>query len=84
MELPRKHGIIMQIFGIDWVNDITWKDLLKPLYSGIAARLYLSNFPEEIPSCLPDQARYWVQYYNGDSAARFIERVTAGEHLYGW
>ena len=31
---------VYQVFGIDW-NHVSWSDLLKPLYSGLAAALYI-------------------------------------------
>ena len=33
-----------------------WNDLRKPLYSGLAARLFLLKIPAPIPSTLKDQA----------------------------
>lgn len=38
--------------------------LVKPLYSGLAARLYLVRIPAEIPSNLQSQGWYWKKYYN--------------------
>ena len=60
-----------------------WKDLLKPLYSGIAARLHLGNAEEAIPTTLHGQARYWKRYYNRNSNINdttFITSVTASGH----
>ena len=62
-------------------------DLTKPLYSGIAARLYLGNVAKPIPLTLQGQATYWKLHYNrgGNGTEQdFIDRVTAGERLYGW
>ena len=33
--------------------DCTYKDLDKPFYSALAARLYLPNFPESANQALP-------------------------------
>ena len=49
--------------GIDWTKT-QWQDLEKPLYSGLAARLFLVRFRAPIPSDLPAQAQYWKRYYN--------------------
>ena len=59
---------IMQRFRIDWPN-VQWNDLRKPLYSGIAARLFLSNIPAPIPYDIPGQAAYWKRYYNTGAGA---------------
>ena len=42
------------------------EDLRKPLYSGLAARLKLSNIEDGIPlsSNLEAQGQYWKNYYN--------------------
>ena len=57
------HAQIKKHFGIDWART-TWYDLRKPLYSGLAARLFLVKIPAAIPSDLPGQAAYWKLYYN--------------------
>ena len=52
-------------FSIDW-STVEWYDLRKPLYSALAARIYLSNVSTPIPisSLIQSQATYWVTYYN--------------------
>ena len=80
--LPGKLDRVTAVFGIDWRNAM-WKDLLEPLYSGIAAQLHLGNVEEAIPSTLHGQARYWKRYYNRNhniSNDTFITRVTASGH----
>jgi len=66
--------------GIDWPNT-RWEDLLKPLYSGLAARLYLVRIPDAIPRDLPSQARYWKTHYNTAAGAgteqTFINEVNS-------
>ena len=56
---------IMQFMGIDW-HATTWEDLRKPLYSGLAARLFLSGIVEPIPlaSDVSGQAKYWKAHYD--------------------
>lgn len=49
--------------GIDWTKT-TWKDLEKPLYSALAARLYLVRISDKIPADLKKQACYWKKHYN--------------------
>ena len=49
------------------------QDLRKPLYSALAARLFLLNIPESIPNDIDRQASYWKQYYNtvaGDDGSK--------------
>jgi hypothetical protein len=48
--------------------------------NAIAARLVLSNIPENIPSDLKGQADYWKRYYNTSAGAGtandFIKKST--------
>ncbi|XP_068708630.1 uncharacterized protein [Montipora foliosa] len=64
--------------GIDWTRT-TWSDLEKPLYSGLAARLYLARIRARIPTDLSSQAQYWKIHYNTDdgrgSAQKFKNDV---------
>ena len=74
-ELALKHEAIQEEFEIDW-SKVEWSDLQKPLYSGLAARLYLCNIPDPIPtsSDIPGQARYWKENYNEDGdEQKFID-----------
>lgn len=68
--------------GITWVN-VTWVDLEKPLFSALAARLYLARISDPIPSDLSPQAEYWKTHYNtpaGDGTVqKFIDNVNEGE-----
>ena len=76
------HQNISSAFQINWLNT-TWSDLLKPLYSGLAARLFLSTINEPIPQTLEGQAKYWNDYYNNADAlneTHFIEEVTEYEN----
>lgn len=66
--LKRKHDMIMNELGIDWMST-TWEDLEKPLYSGVGARLYISNNPEPIPTTKDEQGIYWKENYNTGSGA---------------
>ena len=70
---------IQRQFNIDWPS-VQWEDLHMPLYSGLAARLILSNVAESIPlaSNVTGQASYWRRNYNttGDEAG-FIADVAA-------
>ena len=51
-------------FNIDW-NSTKWRDLRKPFWSALAARLYLEVIPTQIPLSVSrnEQAKYWVKYY---------------------
>ena len=64
VRLPNKYANIKKAFGIDWTS-VTYKDLEKPLYSALAARLFLSNSPNLIPPAhqVEKQARQWKMYY---------------------
>ena len=72
--LNAKRNLIALEFDIDWLM-VEWDDLKRPFYSALAARLLLFLAPELIPdfSDIPDQARFWKQYYNVDgSLSEFI------------
>ena len=66
---------IQEQFGINW-SAVCWQDLRKPLYSGLATRLFLSNVPTAIPfaSDLPAQGEYWIAHYNMNAGNRSVER----------
>ena len=54
-------------FRIDWYH-VQWTDLTKPLYSGLAARLYIvyqstGVFKSSIPRAIPQQANFWKTYF---------------------
>ena len=76
--LPRKYDQVMTAFGIDW-NSVKYKDLDKPFFSALAARLYLSNFPDLIPPAhkIDKQARYWKMYFmrGGGDDRMFVAKV---------
>jgi hypothetical protein len=65
-KLKKRFSKIEQELGIKW-SEVTWEDLRKPLYSALAARLFLLNNPEEIPEDLKGQAEYWKKHYNTTS-----------------
>ena len=58
---------------IDW-TETEWEDLEKPLYSGLAARLFLARIPAPIPSDLPAQAQYWKTYYNTSAGKGTVQK----------
>jgi hypothetical protein len=76
--LPYKYEKIWKLYKIDW-KSVAYKDLDKPFYSALAARLYLSNFPESIPPAhkIEDQAEYWkFKYMRGSGdVQQFIDKV---------
>ncbi len=49
---------------IEWTS-VVWTALEKPLYSGLAARLFLATIDEDIPasSNVSGQADYWNRHY---------------------
>ena len=81
--LPQKYQQIWKAFNIDW-KKVEYKDLDKPFYSALAARLYLSNYREYIPPAhqLQDQAEYWKFKYMAGSGdiQSFIDKVHELEH----
>ena len=57
----------------------TRRDLDKPFFSALAARLYLSNLKERIPNAsrIEEQAQYWKAFYVRGAAneKKFVEAV---------
>ena len=77
--LDAKLDKIQEKLGIDW-RTVHWQDLRKPLYSGLAARLFLSNIPSAIPvaSDLQAQGEYWKAHYNKNgsgSVEKFVKDI---------
>ena len=80
-ELADERQQILFSFNIVW-SSVIWADLRQPLFSGIAARLLLSNVSQEIPlaSEIDQQANYWKQHYNPNGTVQqFINDVVALE-----
>ncbi len=76
---------IDSVFAISW-NTVEWNDLRKPLYSALAARIYLFNVPESIPSVVSvqSQAEYWRRNYNtAGSTTAFVSAVNQLDSLQG-
>lgn len=60
------HEKIKNYFDIDWIS-VQWEDLLKPLYSGLAARFFIeinsTLHGMKIPDNINRQANFWEMYY---------------------
>ena len=79
--LTARFDEIQEKLGIDW-RQVRWEDLRKPLYSGLAARLFLTNIPTPIPiaSDVRAQGEYWKNNYNkggAGTADKFVDDVEA-------
>lgn len=80
---------IQQVFGIDWPST-DWIDLAKPLYSALAARLYLQlkviNSAQSLPRAITDQAAFWKTNYRPDGVADdfigSVSRLELGKYFY--
>ncbi|KAK7105718.1 uncharacterized protein [Littorina saxatilis] len=68
--------LIRQNFNIDWTK-VTWVDLRKPLYSGLAAVLYLIQRTNNasVPATIPAQEYLWSHYYHFGAARRNFSMV---------
>ena len=64
-------------FDIDWKQTL-YQDLLKPLYSGIAARLKIvARYRRgNIPQGVREQASYWATTYTTKSSANSADDYT--------
>ena len=83
--LENERSEIQFVFDINW-STVTWADLRRPLYSGLAARLLLSNISQAIPlaSEIALQASYWKQHYNQNGTVQqFIDDVVMLESTKG-
>ncbi|KAK3599233.1 hypothetical protein CHS0354_012842 [Potamilus streckersoni] len=72
-KLQAKYDIIRNVFGIDW-SRVTWYDLRKPLYSGLAAALYTIDTSRTggMDWRIEQQATFWEKYYHtGGRATNF-------------
>ena len=55
---------IRNSYGVDY-NSLKYEDLRKPIYSGLAARLYLlDRVGDKEPEKVMDRARLWKIHYN--------------------
>ena len=71
--LTQKYQTIKNAFGIDWIM-VPWSECRKPLYSALAAWLYLSNNPWPIPVDVEWQAEYCKLHYNKSCGAGTVEK----------
>ena len=71
-KLTERFKQIRNATDIIW-QSVTWEDLRIPIYSGIAARLFLLNDPTVIPTTVRGQARYWKEYYNTEKGEGTVE-----------
>lgn len=62
-ELKKIQDEVFRKLFVLW-NGINWKDLNKPLYSGLAAAIYLTTKTNDsIPLSKPDQAKFWKTHF---------------------
>lgn len=79
--LPAKIQLIEEFLRINWL-EVEWRDLRRPLYSALAARLVIFNAPVSVPppNDLAGQAQFWVEYYNRDGdTSNFVTTSTGLE-----
>ncbi|ESN97757.1 hypothetical protein HELRODRAFT_177819 [Helobdella robusta] len=56
------YSSIYGAFKIDW-KTVSYSELSKPFYSGLAARIFLSLLSNNLPRSVIDQAIFWSQNY---------------------
>lgn len=84
-ELITSYEQIMNKFQVDWPS-VQWTDLRKPLYSGLAARLFLLSINSSIPCDVRGQAAYWMRYFNAaetEIEVKFINDIADLRNLEG-
>lgn len=62
-QLAALHKNIRRTFGVTW-SKIKYRDLRRPLYSVLAARIILEMAVPSIPRGLRNQARLWLETYH--------------------
>ena len=62
-QLATLHKNIRRTFGVTW-SKIKYRDLRRPLYSVLAARIILEMAVPSIPRGLRNQARLWLETYH--------------------
>ena len=60
-DFPRVFDVIRTAFGIEW-QSLDYGELTKPLYSGLAVRLYLEYIAGDIPPMIR-HAPFWVEKF---------------------
>lgn len=63
-QLAALHKTVRRTFGVTW-SKIKYSDLRRPLYSVLAARIFLEMTKHSIPRGLKNQARFWLESYHG-------------------
>ena len=60
--------ILLTQLAIDWSGSVTWSDLRKPLYSGLAGALYtlLQLNGSAVPGDISLQAQFWATAFGGN------------------
>lgn len=73
-DLAEKHRKVKEKYGIDWMSMTREQAAADPIYSAIAARLYLSTFSDKIPKTKKARARWWKENYNTTAGKGSVER----------
>ena len=90
INLTRYVDAIRRQLDIDWPS-VEWRDLRKPLYSLLGARLFVASEISSssgngadadcIPPSIDRQAAFWRAHYRPDADERhFVARATELEH----
>ncbi|XP_055347485.1 uncharacterized protein LOC129594724 [Paramacrobiotus metropolitanus] len=76
------HNDIWKMWGVRW-KTLGYSELLKPFYSGLAARLLLSltevGSRRPIPGIIVEQANYWKNFYNPAGSLQAFEAAATSE-----
>ena len=75
--LTDKHKLVNDQFDIDWMT-MQWRELRKPLWSGMAAYFYVCAVGGKIPSSISKQAEHWNTTYK---VKRNTQICTTGHEL---
>ena len=77
--LSAQYHIIRSHIGISW-SLVTWSDLRKPLYSGVAAALYTlleGHGSGAVKWKVEEQGSFWsAHFHNGSSATNFTQMAS--------
>ena len=72
--------LVNTYYNIDWAS-MTWLDLRKPLYSGLAARIYTEETRgiTLIPRPVEDQGDFYVNFYRPGGEADVVFTAVVDE-----
>ena len=75
--LSQLYSRIRSKLGIDW-SAVTWADMRRPLYSALAAAMFLTleGAPANVPNTVDAQAAYWLTHFRKGQTTETVQNFT--------